>query len=55
MPRRKRNRKIGNPPSVEGFKPFGVPINRKEPIFVLFEEYEAIRLADHENFKQKRP
>ena len=35
---------------VEGFKPFGVPIGKKVPIFILFEEYQAIRLVDYENF-----
>ena len=53
MPRRKRNRRIGNPPMVEGFKPFGVPIGRKAPMFILFEEYEAIRLVDYENLNHE--
>ncbi len=49
MPRKKRRRRIENPPMVEGFKPFGVPMSRKPPMFILFEEYEAIRLVDYEN------
>ncbi|HEX2935538.1 MAG TPA: DUF134 domain-containing protein [Bacteroidales bacterium] len=50
MPRPKRIRKIINPPSVKGFKPFGpnLPENNAEPVFLLYEEYEAIRLCDYE-------
>lgn len=32
---------------MEGFKPFGVPISDLEPVFLLYEEYEAIRLLDY--------
>jgi uncharacterized protein len=50
MPRPKRIRKIINPPPIKGFKPFGPNINGNtaEPIFLLYEEYEAIRLCDFE-------
>lgn len=41
------------PPKVEGFKPFGVPMKNLEPVILLFEEYEAIRLIDYENLIQE--
>lgn len=34
---------------MEGFKPFGVPMRELESVVLLYEEYEAIRLADYEN------
>jgi len=41
------------PPPMEGFKPFGVPIRELEPVILLYEEYESIRLADYENLTQQ--
>jgi len=38
---------------MEGFKPFGVPIRELEPVILLYEEYESIRLADYENLTQQ--
>ena len=35
------------PPVMEGFKPFGIPIADLEPVILLYEEYEAIRLLDY--------
>ena len=32
---------------MEGFKPFGIPIHELEPVILLFDEYEALRLADY--------
>jgi predicted DNA-binding protein (UPF0251 family) len=47
-PRIKRPRKVLSPPIIKGFKPFGPGIAslNPEPVFLLFEEYEAIRLCD---------
>ena len=54
MPRPKRFRRMYIPPSIKGFKPVGVPINYLEnDIHILFEEYEAIKLADYENLSQE--
>jgi len=53
MANRKRNRKVALPPAMEGFKPFGVPMKNLEPVILLFEEYEAIRLIDYENLIQE--
>jgi len=52
MPRPKRKRNIDNPPIMEGFKPFGIPITDLEPVILLYEEYESIRLADYEGLTQ---
>jgi predicted DNA-binding protein (UPF0251 family) len=40
-------------PPMEGFKPFGVPMRELESVILLFEEFEAIRLADYENLTQE--
>ncbi len=49
-PRPKLIRKVSNPPKVSGFKPYGGKQNEKKekPIFLHYEEYEAIRLCDFE-------
>jgi len=43
-------RKVLNPPIVKGFKPYGPEVhNRKpEPVYLLYEEYEALRLCDYD-------
>ena len=52
-PRNKRFRKIGSPPVLKGFKPIGVPYNETNVVSVLYEEYEALRLADYSGLKQE--
>ena len=49
-PRPLRLRKISNPPIISGFKPYGFKNSHRgsEIIFLQFEEYEALRLCDHE-------
>ncbi|MDD4599071.1 MAG: DUF134 domain-containing protein [Lentimicrobiaceae bacterium] len=51
MPRIKRPRRILNPPSIKGFKPYGLDSEgtAAEPVTVLFEEYEALRLSDYDS------
>jgi predicted DNA-binding protein (UPF0251 family) len=53
MPNKKRNRRITMPPPMEGFKPFGISFREEEAVSLLFEEFEAIRLADYENLTQE--
>ncbi len=53
MPNRRRFRRIKMPPSMEGFKPFGIPMRKLESVNLLFEEYEALRLADYENLNHE--
>ncbi len=37
---------------MEGFKPFGIPVTDLEPVILLFEEYETIRLLDYMGMTQ---
>jgi predicted DNA-binding protein (UPF0251 family) len=37
---------------MEGFQPFGAPDKNLEPVILLYEEFEAIRLVDYENLNQ---
>ncbi len=53
MPRPKRKRFIEVPPKVDGFKPLGVPMGDLEPVILLIEEYESMRLADYEGLNQE--
>jgi len=39
---------------MEGFKPFGIPMSDLEPVVLLFEEYEAMRLTDYEGLTQEQ-
>ena len=54
MSRPKRRRMMANPPKIEGFRPFGVPMTNIEPVVLLFEEYESMRLADYEGLTQEQ-
>ena len=47
MARPVNRRVIEKPPIMEGFKPFGIPMHDLEPVVLLFEEFEALRLADY--------
>jgi len=38
---------------MEGYKPFGIPMRELESVDLLFEEYEALRLADYEDLTQE--
>lgn len=52
-PRSKQFRKVVSPPVLKGFKPIGVPFGNSEVITLLYEEYEALRLADYSGMKQE--
>lgn len=54
MPRPKQCRKIGSPPLMIGFKPFGAPRSEIEEIVLQYDEYEAIRLLDYEGLLQEQ-
>ncbi len=49
MPRRRRLRKVVAPPAFQGYKPYGVNSKPKEAVEILYEEYEALKLADYDN------
>lgn len=48
MPRRKRLRKVVAPPGFKGYKPYGNSQKKKSFVELLYEEYEAIKLADYD-------
>ena len=48
MPRRKRLRKVVSPPGFKGYKPYGNRHGKMEHVDLLYEEYEAIKLADYD-------
>ena len=52
-PRSKQFRKVVSPPVLKGFKPIGVPFNDSVVVKLLYEEYEALRLADYSGLKQE--
>jgi uncharacterized protein len=53
MPRKKRERKMLMPPMIKGFSVTGVRGRRTNEIFLLLEEYEAIRLLDYRMLNQE--
>ncbi len=53
MARQKRLRKVVAPPGFKGFKPYGARGRRAGTIDLLYEEYEAIKLADFDGMKQE--
>ncbi len=48
MPRPVKERRVLEPPKIQGLKPVGVPLRFLERIYLSLEEYEAIRLADYD-------
>lgn len=53
MPRPRCCRKIAGQPACKLFQPMGVPAAGLEQVELSLEEYEAIRLADHEGLYQE--
>lgn len=53
MPRKKRNRRIQVPPVIKGMSVFGVRGRKSNEVYLLIEEYEAIRLLDYQNLTQE--
>lgn len=48
MPRPQKERIILEPPKIRGMKPLGIPGQVLDVVCLSLDEYEAIRLADHE-------
>ena len=48
MPRRKRLRRVVAPPGFKGYRPYGNRYGQKQHVDLLYEEYEAIKLADYD-------
>jgi len=49
MPRNRKHRKIVAPPSFKGYRPYGHSVEHFEKVELLYEEYEAIKLADYDS------
>ena len=54
MSRPQKSRKIGNPPKMQGFKPFGIPLFKAASVCLKFEEFESIRLVNYEMLPQDK-
>lgn len=52
MPRPRKCRLVNAAPGVRLFKPQGIPVRMLEEIYLPYEGYEALRLADLENLRQ---
>jgi uncharacterized protein len=52
MPRPFRNRRICNPPKMNGFKPFGMTFCESKSIKMQFDEYESFKLANYDKLGQ---
>ena len=54
MPRPKIIRKVADKPLISGLKPYGMSYHAKksEAVFLLYEEYEALRLCDYDGYNQ---
>ncbi len=53
MGRNRIHRQVLATPAVKGFRPFGRIEGPRQKIIMLLDEYEAIRLLDHENYTQE--
>jgi predicted DNA-binding protein (UPF0251 family) len=53
MPRRKRLRKVVAPPGFKGYRPYGNRHGQRNHVELLYEEYEAIKLADYDLMKHQ--
>jgi predicted DNA-binding protein (UPF0251 family) len=53
MPRPFKNRKVFNPPKMQGFKPFGIALCDSENVVIQFDEYESLKLLNYDNLSQE--
>lgn len=54
MVKARKNRNVLYPPWMHYFKPHGyMPFNPENSVILTIDEYESIRLADHEDLKQE--
>ncbi|MFO8001499.1 MAG: DUF134 domain-containing protein [Marinilabilia sp.] len=52
MPRPKTLRKVVKPPDFKGFRPYGFSGHSSGKVELLYEEYEALKLADYDLMNQ---
>jgi len=48
MPRHRHKKKLTEPPLFKGYRPYGTAGKKRPPVELLFEEYEALKLADYQ-------
>jgi len=48
-----KNRRVCNPPKMQGFKPFGIAFCETENIIIQFDEYESLKLLNYDNLSQE--
>lgn len=53
MPRRRTLRKIVAPPNFKSYKPIGTNVEPTGSVDLLYEEYEALRLADYDKLNHE--
>lgn len=53
MPRPQKNRKVCNPPKMQGYKPFGIAFCATEHVILQYDEYESIKLVNYNNISQE--
>ena len=54
MGRPPKERGISEPPRIQSFKPAGVPLRVLERVSLTLDEFEAIRLADHQGLDHEQ-
>jgi predicted DNA-binding protein (UPF0251 family) len=52
MARPQKSRKVLSPPKMKGFKPYGMPLCKDEPVLMKFEEYESLKLVNYDGLQQ---
>jgi uncharacterized protein len=52
MARPQKNRKLCNPPKMQGFKPFGLAMCETELVIMHFDEFECFKLVNYDNLSQ---
>lgn len=53
MPRPVNCRKIETPPTMNGFKPYGMFPSKKQKIKIHFDEYESFKMVAYQNLSQE--
>jgi len=52
IPRPERSRKVFDPPKMNEFKPFGMPLCKTKSVKLQFDEFESFKLVEYEKLPQ---